>query len=314
MNRTADLTRSLPPEFLADLMTGMLKPLRAKLKSDDTLMLALRGSYINVYSRGGSILRLQRIKSGSEYKASFDENYGRQLSKEMKIGPTMVVDSAGACRWVEAFKDLKEVMNTFFSENRRMEREFQQLVAWENNRSTVANATEYFITDIELGDSEQRAKIDMLGVKWLKKDRRTGLKCRPVFFEMKYGDKAIEGDSGIAKHVRDLTQMLANEKRREALSHEIIEQFEQLTQLGFIRYNRSTQVDRFKISQKPEVVFLLANHNPRSKVLLRVLEQIEESPDFDLRFFVASFAGYSMYDACMLRLNEFRDLVQKLLN
>ena len=313
MNWEANLVRSLSPEFLNDLKTGMLSPLRAKVRSDDTLMLALRGNYINIYYRGGSILRLTQRASASEYDAFFDKAYCK-ISKDLKTGPTIVNDADGASSWVEAFKDLKEVMNDFFSANRRLEREFQQLVAWENNRSTVANETEYFITDIEFADSDQGAKIDMLGLKWLATHRQTGLKCWPVFIEMKYGDDAITGTAGIAKHVRDLTQIFANAERREALNHIIIEQFKQLSDLELVEYNKSDRVKGFKITRKPEVVFLLANHNPRREMLLKVLEEIDESPDFDLRFFVASFAGYGMHDACMLRLHEFRERVKQLRN
>ena len=57
---------------------------------------------------------------------------------------------------------------------------------------------------------------------------------------------------------------------------------------------------------KPEVIFLLANHNPRSRKLLEVLRDVENPSDYDLRFFVSSFAGYGMHDACMLTLDEFK--------
>ena len=307
------LPRSLSLEFLDDLRNGILSPLLAKVRSDDTLMLALRGNYINIYYRGGSILRVTQRASASEYDAFFDKEYCK-ISKELKTGPSIVNDAVGASAWVDTFKYLKEVMNDFFSAHPKFEREFQQLVAWENNRSTLANETEYFITDIELAHSNKAHRNHMLGLKWLSTHRQTGLKCWPVFIEMKYGDEQITGPAGIAKHVRDLTQILAGAERRAALNLEIIEQFNQLNDLGLVRYEKSDRVKDFKITRKPEVVFLLANHNPRSERLLKVLEEIEESAEFDLRFFVASFAGYGMHDACMLRLDEFRERVKQLLN
>jgi hypothetical protein len=59
------------------------------------------------------------------------------------------------------------------------------------------------------------------------------------------------------------------------------------------------------------VVFLLANHNPRSRRLLNIVSEIKEPEHFDLRFFTASFAGYGMHDACMLKLDDFRALLQR---
>ncbi len=61
---------------------------------------------------------------------------------------------------------------------------------------------------------------------------------------------------------------------------------------------------------KPEVIFLLANHNPRSGTLKSVLSEkkLEEyagSELFDLRFHVAGFSGYAMHSSNMLPLDEF---------
>jgi hypothetical protein len=66
--------------------------------------------------------------------------------------------------------------------------------------------------------------------------------------------------------------------------------------------------------RKPEVIFVLANHNPRSKILSSILSQPEialyaQGERFDLRFFVSSFAGYGMHSACMLPLDEFQKIL-----
>jgi hypothetical protein len=61
------------------------------------------------------------------------------------------------------------------------------------------------------------------------------------------------------------------------------------------------------VSSRPEMVFLLANHNPRSRKLLNIIEAIEEPKSFDLRFFSAAFAGYGMHEGCMMRLDKFRE-------
>ncbi|MET4515190.1 hypothetical protein ACVWZR_005314 [Bradyrhizobium sp. i1.3.1] len=209
-------------------------------------------------------------------------------------------------KWISALPALKELMNRFFSVHAKSEREFQQLVAWENNRSPVANSSEYFTTDIEYADASQSARLDMLGLKWLSTNRKDGSKCTPVFIEMKYGIDAYDGEAGIKKHIQDLQSILSDPAKVHELSQTIADQFNQLSELNLISFNRSTAVETVSVSGRPEVVFLLANHNPRSRKLLNIVQSIDEPKSFDLRFFSAAFAGYGMHDVCMMTLQEFR--------
>jgi len=60
--------------------------------------------------------------------------------------------------------------------------------------------------------------------------------------------------------------------------------------------------------------FYLANHNPRSTNLKTILSDPEidkyaQSQLFDLKFYVASFAGYGLHAKCMLPLVEFLEVV-----
>jgi hypothetical protein len=125
-----------------------LSRLAQAVRNDDTLLLALRGDSINIYYRGGSILRLERGGQG-DYDAFFDKNYARYSEDFLGVPTPTIATELDCLQWVRSFPCLKEVMNTFFVRHRRLEREFQQLVAWENNRSAISNETEYFITDIE---------------------------------------------------------------------------------------------------------------------------------------------------------------------
>ena len=55
--KSVSAQRAISSKFMCDLMDGFLLPLTEQVRNDDTLMLALRGSYINIYYRGGSILK-----------------------------------------------------------------------------------------------------------------------------------------------------------------------------------------------------------------------------------------------------------------
>ena len=130
-------------------------------------------------------------------------------------------------------------MNRYFSRYPKGERESQQILAWENNRSSHSNESEYFITDIEYAESGGHGRSDMLGVRWLAEDRKRGLQCRPVVIEMKNGNGAYTGKSGIVKHIEDLRKSFASEEVVARLRETVGLQFDQLSQLGLIRFNRS---------------------------------------------------------------------------
>ena len=55
-----------------DLKMGMLQPVLELAKSDDTLSLAIRDEYINIYYRGGSIMKIERKRS--RYCVDFNLN------------------------------------------------------------------------------------------------------------------------------------------------------------------------------------------------------------------------------------------------
>jgi hypothetical protein len=266
-------------------------------------MLAIRGTSINVYYRGGSILRLEQDEH--RYVPQFDANYAK--GEPLPSLPSVISTPEQCEAWINALPALKEIMNTFLSVHAKSEREFQQLVAWENNRSPIANSTEYFITDIEYADVRQNARLDMLALKWLSHHRKDGSKCTPVFIEMKYGIGAYDGDAGIRKHIDDLESILDDPEKVHHLNRTIADQFNQLSALGLISFNRSKEFETVSVSGRPEVVFLLANHNPRSRRLLNIIEAIEEPKSFDLRFFSAAFAGYGMHEDCMMTLDAFRE-------
>jgi hypothetical protein len=308
------LPRTLSTEFVDDLRssTGILHPILERARQDDTLMIAIRSNYINVYYRGGSILRLTE-QSEHSYQASFDEGYfaaGQSISL-----PSAINTQDEARSWVESFQALKLAMDCHFSASAKSEREFQQLVARENNKSTISNESEYFIADIEFADTDIGAKFDMLAIRWLAKQRTNGSNCRATLIEMKYGDGALGGTSGLLKHLKDFDDFIAS-NRYPSLLRTMESQFNLLDQLDLLKFNRcSNQTEaKLNVNDKPEVVFILANHNPRSSKLKTIIESPEMtkygfSDKYDLRFYVSSFAGYAMHADCMLPLDKFRTLL-----
>lgn len=311
--------RQLSEFFIKNLKneSGIIFPILERVKNDDTLMFAIRDGYINIYYRGGSLLKI--TEHNNSFSTSFDHNYIKSgmSASDLRI-PSNIdsVDAAQKC--VQAFPHIKEVMDLYFSKNNKPEREYQQLVARENNYSTISNESEYFIADIEVAETEFGARFDMIGIKWPANQRQKGNKCTPVFIEMKYGDGAVGGTSGLVKHLKDFNDFI-EEGRYSSLLASMENQFDQLDELGLLKFNKSGNVKNISFDTnkklKPEVILILANHNPRSTSLSTELNKPEvlniiKEENFDLKFFVASFSGYGMHHDCMLNLESFLKLLK----
>jgi hypothetical protein len=135
--------------------------------------------------------------------------------------------------------------------------------------------------------------------------------------EMKYGDGALGGRSGLVKHLRDIDVLVSDNDKYESLLKTTESQFNQLDELGLLRFKHSKNGMKLKLvaADKPEVIFILANHNPRSTKLVAILDDPEvvaygESQRFDLKFFVSSFSGYGLHADCMFTLAQFRKLLK----
>jgi len=308
--------RRLSESFIESLLSsdGVLSPLLERIKRDDTLMLSIRDGYINVYYRGGNILKLEERNRGS-YSAYFNREYNKFGEPEIDL-PIIINAQDETKQWVDSLQALKGTMDMYLSAYPKPEREYQQIIARENNFSSVSNKTEYFVTDIEFADSDLSARLDILALRWLASERKSTNKFRLGLIEMKYGDGALGGKSGLLKHLEDFDSLLSDPRKCRALIETAESQFNQLDKLGLLNFNRIENWTDIKIDpeHKPEVIFVLANHNPRSTVLKSILEDpivhsYANSEHFDLRFYVSGFAGYGLYHQNMFTLDEFLAMV-----
>ena len=305
--------RTISENFLQNLheKDGTLHPILEKLHRDHTLQLAIRENYVNIYYRGGNILRITEMRKGM-YQAEFNQEYDKN-GRGLPNAPAVIQNAGDSEVWVATFPQRKDLMDEYFSAKSKSEREFQQLVVRENNNSPVANSSEYFITDIEAANNCLGCRLDMLAVCWPASQRRRENHCRPAFIEMKYGDQALSNKAGLLKHLQDYRTFFADHSVYQNVIAAMQSQFEQLYMLDLLHVNRiegHTGI-QFDPECKPEVIFILAAHNPRSGKLRKILcspelDDYAASPLFDLRFFDASFAGYALHTDCMDDLETFR--------
>jgi hypothetical protein len=306
--------RGLSERFMNDLSKpeGKLHPILERVRKDHTLMLAIRDGYINIYYRGGNIIRISEQENF--YKTFFDVQFAKH-GQYVAFPEDDIRNRNDAQKLTSCLPNRKLIMDKYFAtKSKTTEREFQQLVARENNNSSISNESEYFVSDIEVV-VPRLARFDVTAIRWLAKDRKTGNRCSVALIEMKYGDDSLKGDAGLLKHLEDMHAFVSDREQYADLLLTMELQFNQLDELGLINFNKGSSNAKVQLNpnSKPEVIFILANHNPRSSILKRILrdpelEKYAHSKLFNLRFYVASFAGYGLHTDCMRTLAEFREL------
>ena len=122
--------RLLSDTFMDALKNGKLQRLLQTVLQDGTLDLQIRGNYVNVYYRGGSLLKVE--EKGGQFEAAFKakyciENHG--LWTTFNISALHTVDD-----YIDNIPLLKREMDHWFVSNQWSEREAQQCMTYENNR------------------------------------------------------------------------------------------------------------------------------------------------------------------------------------
>jgi hypothetical protein len=186
------------------------------------------------------------------------------------------------------------------------EREFAQLMVRENNSDLLAS--DYFICDTEVAVDD--AQFDAVAVHWPSNrsgERKKATDRRLAIVEAKYGDGALTGRAGIVDHVIKTRRLCGISKTLAELKLRAQTRFNEKQGLGLIR-NENT-ITSFS-ADPPLLIFVLAAHDPDSSKLakeLDKLEQLEPSQSIEIRFAVATFFGYALFDGGILTLKEFRD-------
>lgn len=291
---------------MSDLKQGKLNKLLRIVQNDGTLCLEIRNNYINVYYRGGSILKV--LKKASGYSIKFDCNYcvkDNSFWDQHNFSNLKTIDD-----YIEVFPLLKREMDfSFYKNKKNNERETQQLIIRENNMSNVANDTDYYISDMEYANRSNGSRFDLIGIKWLS-TAGSRKKCKSsniAMMELKYGDSAMTGSAGIVKHFQDMDKFISTGKLNDLII-EVQTQFNQKVELGLVnKCNKKIQIDT---TTNPEFIILCANHKNASKVLVRELRIATEKYNdllykIDVRIAIANCLGYGLYANNMINIEDF---------
>lgn len=286
--------RALSDKMMTALKAGVLHPYLEAVQRDDTLCLELRGNSINIYYRGGSLFSI--AETGDDYKIEFNTGYC-VYDKSLSGNPS-IEDAAALIPFY------KREMDGYF--HRFTEREFQQLMVRVNNDTS---STDYFIVDEEYAENAKLgARFDMVAFKWLSKGyiRKNTSKPSLALIELKYGEGALDGESGIEKHLQDLNSFVSDTTRLQEFTWDMEEVFRQKCELGLVKDLHENQFRLHVDCSAPEVIFAFAEHDPDSAVLKRILRSINENAyAFPIRLATASLLGCGLYEDHMLTVEEY---------
>ena len=291
--------RGLSPKFLDDLQSGLLSPLRRRVRADRSLCIELRENYINIYYRGGNLIRVSR--AGSRYVAFFDPNYFEGAWQPFALPPALLREPADVAAWLSALPWLKQGMDLFLGKHPKDEREMQQALLRDNNFGSVARSTDYYVCDIEYASDHGR--FDVVAVRWpsTPAERKKQDGGRLVVAEVKCGDSALEGEAGLHAHITDVNSHLADPSNVAGLKSEMARAFNQKRALGFIDCAR----DLLGFSgELPLLLLVLANHDPGKSRLRELLRSLPPSPHAELRVATGCLLGYGLYDPAILTIEQ----------
>jgi len=183
------------------------------------------------------------------------------------------------------------------------EREAQQIILRDNNFGGVSRATDYYFCDIEYANSHGR--FDLVGVHWPSKgaDRKQSAGRRLVLAEVKYGDGAISGKSGLHSHIVDINNFVSQGSNLADLKAEMVTVFNQKRALGLLNCGRD--LEAFS-DDPPMLMLVLVNHDPDSEKLRKALATLPSSDLADVYIAASCCMGYGLFDPAVSPLEDAR--------
>ncbi len=291
-------SRALSDAFLKEMIIGRHRDITATVRADSDLMLCLRGDYVTVYYKSMQILRIN--ENGTYY---IDGEYNAP-------NPNDVTD------WATYFRDAKCAIDAH-NTSEKLEKEIQQQIARENNSCGISNGTDYFVFDIEYAQPDGDFRFDALAVHWPRNHRKSGNDLQLAIIEVKVGESAIGGKSGMCKHYSDTARFIVELGNNPELSNAFLRDTEKVIQqlrcMGMWKTDNPHPIT-MSLSH-PQLIFAMANFNRNSTALAEPLSQIiQEHTDvskFDVLFASSSFMGYGLYNDCMLTLDWVAQMIKE---
>ena len=256
--------RSINQRFIDDLLTGDLAFFLNEVKQpEQALCLEIRNDYINIYYRGGNLLKITQKRSGYQFR--FDARYclNKGNDTNYKLLSSLLPNDTDS--FIQHFHLMKAEMDSWLDKHPKPEREYQHRLI-RTNPSVVD--IEYQLT-MEHNGKRSTMRLDMLAVN----------NGQLVIVENKYGEKAMTGSSGFAEHYGDICAVIQDTETYREMTSSVKNIMACKRALGL-----SVPKQELNDMMPPRILFLLANFNEKSNTLNNETQQLTEVYPAELLF------------------------------
>ena len=304
------MERIISNNFINDLEDGILRNILKYVKSDTTLAMEIRKDCINIYYRGGSLLKVKEVGENI-YNGYFDKNYIKTENSQSVVVECIsgINNLSKANKLIEYIPKIKQQMDLWMKIEMPDggEREYKHIVAKENNYGLIGKESDYFIGDIEYRGNSNNYLFDMIGVKWaVDNDNTNNLDL--ALFKMYYGDKNLKTSKEIISDLKNMANFLKNEHNLNTLKEDLIEIYKVKTMLGLLYPYKELKID---FSDKIEIVYIFGNQSNENQNLKNILIEIKSSKEYeemskniDVKIATSSFMGYGLYEKNIINLDK----------
>jgi hypothetical protein len=167
--------RKIAKTFLRCLQSGFLSEITERVQRDRDLSLEIRDSYINVYYKGNSLLKLVDTGSLIHYRAEIHKKFLEEIDISLDLHEQNVAE------FVLSIPLIKE--NIIKYGQTSLELEYEQMIIRANNYEP-RNNTEYFVVDRQYKVKEGR--FDLTGIYWDRNSRQQKQKVPVCLMEIKF--------------------------------------------------------------------------------------------------------------------------------
>ena len=262
--------RHLSDSFLKELKDGIYQPIVQRARLDKDLDMEFRGTYLNIYYQGHSILNLKnngsiKINSkflrGIEAKVPSSLKTGDDVRRYLGLLPN-IKDNATYCPDEACTKSSKS-----------KELEFEQLLIRANNMES-RNNSEYIILDRQYVVNKGVNRWDLIALRWpIEKRGRPGQEGYLSLIEVKYAQNPD------IQNIKSQVERYANylEANLEEICKDMEHILKQKLELGLLAKTEG-QIKRLKklpikdTIEETEIIIYLIDYNQNSKLLKRAEE------------------------------------------
>lgn len=213
-------------------------------KHKDEVIIAIRDGYICLYYNCDCISKIKPAKVlKGEINGYFTDNQTSVMTENSII-------------------NLYPLIKVQSDKRHKQEKQAQQQLYIQNNNNPNSN---WFCVDVEFTKSLNGKKkaedwrFDLIAITKTKP-------CRVALIELKYGNRAIGGKSGIRKHIKDFYEFYQNDNSGgfgfTSLKSEIIGIINALDKVGISIPQGLRGISENDIEPRPEFYFITLNNNP----------------------------------------------------